>query len=168
MTSAGTEPPRKSSTAPRDVSYRVTPDGLVVEVDGVELRPLAKAIKSKGGWGVEVTVEATSREPRFLTDPENGPLAFAGKVVRKGEERPFGDEREGSNTRSLEPGAKEKFSRTYPGKGQQPIWWGETLELDVGLWGLGSETERRPLKKFFKLKMVAGNDAKPVISPPIE
>jgi hypothetical protein len=41
------------------------------------------------------------------------------------------------------------------------------LTLDVGLWGLGRSADaRRPVRKFFMLKMVAGNKPQPVIQPP--
>jgi hypothetical protein len=150
------------------VSYRVTPEGLVIEVDGVELRPRAKTTKVKGGFGVEVTLDVTANKLRYLSNPENGPLAFAGNVIRKGQATHFGDERKGTDAVNIEPGVKKTFTRTYPGKDQQPLWWGEDLELEAGLWGLGNDGERRPIKKLFKLKMHAGPDAKPVISPPIE
>jgi hypothetical protein len=162
------EPPAADKNAPREVSYRVTPDGLVIEVDGVELRPRAKSIKSKGGFGVEVTLDVTANKLRYLSNPENGPLAFAGNVIRKGEKTHFGDERKGSDAVNIEPGVKKTFTRTYPGKGQQPLWWGEELELEAGLWGVGNDGERRPIKKLFKLKMVARDGAPPVISPPID
>jgi hypothetical protein len=162
------EPPAADKNAPREVSYRVTPEGLVIEVDGVELRPRAKSIKVKGGWGVEVSLDVTANKLRYLSNPENGPLAFAGNVIRKGQKTHFGDERNGTDAVNVEPGVKKTFTRTYPGKGQQPLWWGEELELEAGLWGLGNDGERRPIKKLFKLKMVARDGAPAVISPPID
>lgn len=155
-----------SSQAPREVEYRVTPEGLVIAVDGVTMKPRAKSVKIKGGWGVEVTVEVTADKLRFFSNPENGPLSFAGNIVRKKESTRFGDERKGDDVMNVAPGAPKTFSRTFPGKGQQPLWWGEVLELEAGLWGLGNDADRRPLKKLFKLKMEAREGAQPLISPP--
>ncbi len=163
-----TQPPAADKNAPREVSYRVTPEGLVIEVDGVELRPRAKLTKVKGAYGVEVTLDVTANKLRYLSNPENGPLAFAGNVIRKGQATHFGDERKGTDAVNIEPGVKKTFTRIYPGKGQQPLYWGDELELEAGLWGLGNDGERRPIKKLFKLKMVARDGAPAVISPPIE
>lgn len=155
-----------SSQASRDVEYKVTPEGLVIVADGVTMKPRAKAIKIKGGWGVEVTVEVTTDKLRFLTNPENGPLAFAGKVIRGKETKSFTDERKGSDALNVQPGDPKTITRTFPGKGQQPLWWGEKLELNAGLWGLGNDGERRPLNKLFKLKFEARDGEKPLILPP--
>ncbi len=160
-------PLAKGKTAPRNVKYRVTPEGLVIETDGVVLRPKAEAVKIKGGWGVAVTLEVEAEERRVLVNPKNGPMAFAGSVKgKKGEPKKFGDGREGKDMIVLDAGEKKTFTRTFPSKGQAPIWWGQTLELEVGLWGLGDDKHHRPLRKLFSLKMVAGNKAVPVISPP--
>ncbi len=156
-----------SSQAPREVEYKVTPEGLVIVTDGVTMKPRAKAVKIKGGWGVEVSVEVTADKLRFLTNPENGPLAFAGSVTTKGKEaKAFTDERKGSDALNVQPGDPKTITRTFPGKGQQPLWWGEKLELNAGLWGLGNDGERRPLNKLFKLTFEAREGAKPLISPP--
>jgi hypothetical protein len=157
-------------TSTRDVTYRSTPEGLRIEVEGVEFMPKAQPVKVKGGWGVKITLEATAGdEPRYLLNPKNGPLAFAGVVKRKGEEENFGDKRDGDGNAELGPGQTESFTSNWPAKGQgaQPLWWGNELTLDVGLWGLGrTQDARRPIKKFFTLKMVAGNKPQPVIQPP--
>jgi hypothetical protein len=143
---------------------------LRIEVEGVEFMPKAQPVKVKGGWGVKITLEATAGdEPRYLLNPKNGPLAFAGVVKRKGEEENFGDKRDGDGNAELGPGQTESFTSNWPAKGQgaQPLWWGNELTLDVGLWGLGrTQDARRPIKKFFTLKMVAGNKPQPVIQPP--
>jgi hypothetical protein len=155
-----------SSQAPREVEYKVTPEGLVIVTDGVTMKPRAKAVKIKGGWGVEVSVEVTTDKLRFLTNPENGPLAFAGSVTTTKETKAFTDERKGSDALNVQPGDPKTITRTFPGKGQQPLWWGEKLELTAGLWGLGNDGERRPLNKLFKLTFEAREGAKPLILPP--
>lgn len=156
-------------TTTRDVTYRSTPEGLKIEVEGVEFMPKATPVKMQGGWGVKIALEATSQDDvRHLLNPKNGPLAFAGKVTRKGKAEKFGDKRDGDDDAELGPGQTQTFTSTWPVKGQgQPLWWGNELQLDVGLWGLGRTADaRRPIKKFFTLKMVAGNKPQPVIQPP--
>src|SRR5690606_22183586 len=67
----------------RDVVYKMTRDGLEIEVDGVLFRPQAEPVKVQGGaWGVRVKLEAegVGDRTRHLLKPKGGPLAFAGSV----------------------------------------------------------------------------------------
>ena len=55
------------------------------------------------------------------------------------------------------------------GKLWQPrLWWGQTITLEVGLWGVkaGEEGRERPVRRLFVVKMLAGNDPLAVVSPP--
>jgi hypothetical protein len=155
----------------REIQYVVTSDGLEVRVEGVRFITNASAVRVGSGFGVELTVSATSKddEPHSLLSPKNGPLALAGSIDRAGQRERFGDEREGNAEKRIEPGRVLKFTRRWPAKNSPvPVRTGETLELDVGLWGLGkSAEERKPVKNFFHVKLAVG-DGKPqaVVSPP--
>ena len=169
--------PTEASAAPadnpnetRDVTYRMTPGGLEIEVDGVMFQPKAEPVKVKGGaWGVKLTMtaEGVGDGPRYILKPKNGVLAFAGTVKRKGAaEEKFGDKRDGEETVELAPGAKLSFETTWPKEGT-PLWYGNELMLEAGLWGLGkSASTLRPVRQFFTLRMVAGNKPQPVLQPP--
>ncbi len=171
---AAAEPEPESAkpdpNAPREVKYVVTPQGLRIEVAGATFKPTAKPVRVGSGWGVKVTVEASvDGTVLSLLDSDNGPLAFAAKVTGPGAARGSGEARVGSEEVFLTPGEPKTFSRQWPGKGKEkPLMAGETLELQVGLWGLGEQSEtRRPVKKFFVVKMVAGKKKpQPVVSPP--
>jgi hypothetical protein len=163
------EEPAPDQNAARDVTYKMTPDGLIVEMEDLEFAPKAKAVKIKGGWGVEITlqVKGMGTEARYLLSAGGAPLAFAGKLKRKGKEEKFGDQRGEAQDVVIEPGDIKTFKRTWPAKGKPPLWWEDELFLDVGLWGVGRTVEtRRALRQFFSLRMVAGNKAQPVIQPP--
>lgn len=161
--------PEPDPNAPRDVTYKMAPDGLIVEFDDLEFLPKAKAVKVKGGWGVEITVQVKGMgtQARYLLNSDGAPLAFAGKIKRKDKEDKFGDQRGESEDVVIEPGDVKTYRRTWPDKGRPPLWWENELFLDVGLWGVGHSVEtRRALKEFFSLRMVAGNKPQPVIQPP--
>jgi hypothetical protein len=164
------EAAKPDANAPREVKYIVTPQGLRIEVAGATFKPTAKPIRVAGGWGVKVMVEATVEGTVLsLLDSKNGPLAFAAKVSAQGSGRGSGEARVGSEERFLTPGEPLKITREWPGSTKmKPLSPGETLELQVGLWGLGEQSEtRRPMKKFFVVKMVAGKKTpQPVVSPP--
>jgi len=151
----------------REVVYRVSPDGLKVEVMGAQFSPIAKAVRVGKGWGLELTVQARTDAELILFSPKTGPLAFGGKVKRSSVEK-FGDRREGGAEVNLTPGKLVSFSRTWPEKGAPPLLAGEELELHVGLWGIGQSTEdRRPLTRFVVIQMKADrNGARPQIQPP--
>lgn len=160
-----------AETDGRQIVYRVTPRGLVIEIDGIHLRPVAKPFKDKGGaYGVELTLEAESFDGRqyWLKTPSEGPLALAGKIEKKdGASSRFADERAGDGERVVMGGAPERFRQRWPGNGQPKLRSGQTVTLEVGLWGLRVESGReRPVRRLFVVKMVAGNRAQAVITPP--
>ena len=168
-----TEPEKPASDlSGRDIVYRVTPQGLVIEVDGVHLRPEAKAFRTAGGtYGVQLTLTAESFDDRqyWLSKPADGPLALAGKIeAPAGKKQRFVDQRRGqSQEEVVRTGEPRKFKQRWPGKGQPKLRAGQTLTLEVGLWGVHSESEReRPVKRLFELKLVAANPPQAVISPP--
>ena len=162
------EPEKKDE--PREVKYVVAPEGLRIEVSGATFKPKAKAIRVGGGWGVRVTVEASSSDAVLsLLSTKNGPLAFASKITAPQTLGPMaGEKRVGEEEMFLTPGEPVTLKRDWPPKGATPLKAGQTLELQVGLWGLGEQSEtRRPVMKFFVIKMVAGKKTpQPVVSPP--
>jgi hypothetical protein len=166
-------PPGPDPDAPRDVRYIQTPDGLRVEVLGVRFLAQAKAVRTQAGFEVKVLVSATANETRSLLAPENGPLAFAGAVQRAGKSEPerFGDERKGDGEQPLGADTTVKLSRDWPGKSAvRPLGNGDTLELDVGLWGLGhTAADRRAVKQFARVKVKVDKwKASARIEPPPE
>jgi hypothetical protein len=164
--------PGAGQPEPRTVKYIMTTGGLEVEVEGVRFMPKATAIKSGNGWGVRVTVAAKvlDQDAHSLLDPKNGPLAFAGSVDRGGEVLRIGDQRDGEGEILIASGENVSFTREWPGKGgDKPLAAGQTLTLEVGLWGLGPDADqRRPVRDFFQVKMRAGDKGKPVpvVAPP--
>lgn len=164
----------ESAPREREVLYKVTPGGLVVEVDGVRFKPTAEPTKkSNGGYGIKITVEAeaTDDDTHVLLSPEHGPLSFAVTIFdKKGNEQArHGDVRNGDEQQFIMPGGPLKLSREWPsGAVKGPLWWRQKVTLHVGLWGLGRATEKgRPLQKFFIVEMVGGSKAQAVITPPI-
>jgi hypothetical protein len=164
------EKPARDPNATRDVRYVAMPEGLKVEVDGVRFMLKAEPVRTPNGFNVRVTVSATASENRSLLAPKNGPLAFAGGVKRAGktEVEQFGDERQGDGDEPLGEGTTVKLSREWPPKGVRPLGNGDVLELDVGLWGLGTgPSDRRAVKQFARVKAsVAGWKGKASVSPP--
>jgi len=152
---------------PREVLYRVSPDGLKIQVEGAEFRPKAEAIKVKGGYGVVISVEASSNTPLVLLNPAGGPLAFGG-YVRRPDKETIADTRKGEDEIALSPGASQTLKRTWPAAGKSPLFYGQKLELQVGLWGLGPNSDdRRPVLKFFAVRMrVDEGGAHPIVEPP--
>lgn len=150
----------------REVVYRLSESGLKVQIEGAEFVPKAEAIRVAGGWGVKLTVQATTNADRVLYSAKNGPIAFGGYVSRSSREK-FGDTREGGSTVSFSPGPASQFSRTWPNAGEKGLATGESLELHVGLWGFGSdEKDTRPVHKFVIVRMVGGQGATPIVQPP--
>lgn len=165
------DPAATTSTAEesgREVVYRVSPEGMKVQIEGAEFVPKAKAVKKGGGWGVELTVEAKTTSDMILWAPDGGPLAFGGFVESGGEKKKFGDKREGGRDVNLSTGVPIKFQRVWPKDGEPALRPGEKLELHVGLWGLGPDAEsRKPVRKFVVVKMVASaSGAQPLVQPP--
>jgi hypothetical protein len=169
---AETTPPEADpANEQRNIRYTVTPDGLRAELLGVSFTCAAESMKGPSGFGVKVTLEATASEDRSLSAPEHGPLAFAGAIKRKGKTEPeqFGDERKGDGTLSLTAGKPVKIVREWPNKGKGgALSNGDVLELDVGLWGLGtSDADRRPAKQFLRVKLkVTDWKGRATVEPP--
>lgn len=155
----------------REIVYRVTPKGLVIEIDGIHLRPEAKPFKDKGGaYGIELVVNAESFDGRqyWVNKPGEGPLSIAGKVEAKaGKVERFVDQRTGNGEEVVMDGNPRRFAQRWPGRGQPKLWPGQSVTLEVGLWGVRAESEReRPVRRLFVVKMVAGAKSPAVITPP--
>jgi hypothetical protein len=173
---AAAKPEAKAAPDPnatREVTYVVVPEGLKITVGGVKFMASSVAELTPAGWVVKVNVEASSDDGKAhsLTKPKAGPLAFAGTVARKGKSEPehFGDERAGDGEEPISAEAPAKFSRNWPPKGTRPLAIGDALDLQVGLWGLGTEADsRRPVKQFFHVRMQVGTKGKPkaIVEPP--
>lgn len=167
--------PRKEETDPnatREVTYVVVPEGLKISVAGVRFAVSASAVQVASGWGVKLSVVATALDgkPHSLFSPKSGPLAFAGSVSRKGKSEPeaFGDERAGDGEQEISADAPAKFSRTWPASGVRVLGAGDSLDLQVALWGLGSDKDsRRPVKKFCHVRMnVDKGKPRAIVEPP--
>ncbi|HXK18338.1 MAG TPA: hypothetical protein VNG33_11075 [Polyangiaceae bacterium] len=165
-------PPPKDPNAMREVKYVVTPEGLKIEVAGVRFMAAAQAKQIAQGWGAKITVKAEVLDSKehVLLNPKNGPIAFAAAVFKKGstEAERIPDERSGEGELKLSPAAPTSFSRDFPNKGGRVLGMGETLDMEVALWGLGDTSEdRRPVKQFFHVKMkVEKGKPKASVEPP--
>lgn len=165
-------PAKPGDGPPRTVKYIMTTKGLEIEIDGVRFMPRASPVKKGAGWGVKVEVDAKVIDDgaHSLLDPENGPLAFAGSVERGGAAERIVDKRGGEGEKLIAQGDKLVLKREWPGKsGEKPLTAGQTLTLEVGLWGLGPDADqRRPVRDFFQVKLRVGDGGKPqpVIMPP--
>lgn len=163
--------PAKDPNAPRTVKYVVTPEGLKIEVAGVRFLASAEAKQVALGWGAKVTIkaEATDGKEHVLLNPKNGPIAFAAAVFKKGstEAERIPDSRDGDAEIKI-GSSPSTFSREFPSKGGRVLAIGETLDMEVALWGLGDNTEaRRPVKQFFHVKMkVDKGKPKAIVEPP--
>ncbi|HSC86458.1 MAG TPA: hypothetical protein VLC09_04280 [Polyangiaceae bacterium] len=151
--------PAGSSTKPTTDSgkgyefvYRVKPNELRIEVLTAAFQPTVKAVRVRGGWGVEVSLEGTATSAVSLAADESGPMAFAATVHRPAEEK-SGDKR--GTTKDVTLGDKaQSWKRTWPGPDEKPLASGQELLLQVGLWGIGpSPAERKLAKKFFEVKL---------------
>ncbi len=169
-------PPRPKDepdpNAIREVTYVVVPEGLKVSVAGVRFAVSASAAQVASGWGVKLNVVASALDgkPHSLASPKSGPLAFAGSVLRKGqsEAEPFGDERAGDGEQSIFGDDPTQVQSHLAAKGVRVLGAGDSLDLQVALWGLGSEKDaRRPVKKFCHVRMQVGK-GKPraILEPP--
>ncbi|HEX4339654.1 MAG TPA: hypothetical protein VH062_27290 [Polyangiaceae bacterium] len=162
------EKPAAAQAAPpggKSITYRMTPMGLVADVDGVQLEPRAEPLKLGGGWGVKLTVKAKAIDDREhkLQSPSQGPLMVAEEIDRGGKKELVPDARDGDGEMTL-----EKTSTPLVRELKKPIVSGQSLTLYVGLWGLGTGVDdRKPIKKLFVVKMVAGSHKpQPVVSAP--
>ncbi len=162
--------PAEPAEKPRQVRYRMTPKGLVVEVIGARFTPKVKPIRVGGGWGLRVEVAGSVEDTALsVLAPKGGELAFAGTIIRAGDTNSFSDTRKGEEERFLSPGQSVTLKRDFPGKsGDKPLKKGDRLQLQVGLWGLGPDAKsRRPVRKLFSVAMEVGKKTpQPVISPP--
>src|SRR5882724_6776367 len=163
----------ENPNATREITYVVVPEGLKVSLTGVKFTVSAAAAQVGPGWGVKVSVVVSAEDgkPHSLSSPNAGPMAFAGSVRRKGKSEPeaFGDERAGDGEQSIFGDDPTKFNRTWPGKGVRPLAIGDSLDLQVALWGLGANTDsRRPVKQFCHVRMEVGPKGKPraIVEPP--
>jgi hypothetical protein len=155
----------------RDIVYRVTPKGLVIEVDGIHFRPEAKVVREKSGsYSIRLVLNAESFDGRryWVDKGSKGPLSIAGKVEeRGGKSSRFDDQRGETSEEGVMSEAPRRFEQRWPGQGQRKVWAGQTVTLEVGLWGVRAESEReRPVRRLFVVKMVAGDKAPAVITPP--
>lgn len=169
---AAAAPPAKDPNAPREVKYVVTPEGLKVEVAGVRFWVSAEAKQVAQGWGARIAVkaEATDGKQHVLLSPKNGPIAFAAAVFKKGstEAERIPDAREGEGELTIGAGSPVTFSREFPNKGGRVLAIGETLDMEVALWGLGETKEdRRPVKQLVHVRMkVEKGKPKAIVEPP--
>jgi hypothetical protein len=171
-------PPKPAKAEPdpnaaREVTYVVVPEGLKISVAGVKFLASSVAEQTGGGWAVKVDVEASSDDGKThsLSKPKAGPLAFAGSVTRKGKSEPehFGDERAGDGEETVAGEKPLKISRNWPIKGVRALAIGDALDLQVALWGLGTDADsRRPVKQFFHVRMQVDPKGKPraIVEPP--
>lgn len=171
--SAPPEPKGEDPDATRTVTYTMVPGGaLKISVVGIKFTVTATATKIGQGWGVKVGVvgSAADGKPHSLSNPKAGPLAFAGSVQRKGAAEPerFGDERVGDDELAIFGDEPTKFNRTWPSKGTRVLAIGDSLDLQIGLWGLGTEKDAsRPVKQFCHVRMqVDKNLPRAILEPP--
>lgn len=164
--------PAPDPNAPRQVKYVVTPEGLKIELSGVRFLAVAEAKQVGQGWGAKVTVKAEVLDGKehVLLSPKRGPIAFAAAVFKKDstDAERVADQREGEGELKLGPAAPTTFSRAFPEPGGRVLGKGETLDLEVALWGLGeTAADRRPVKQFFHVKMkVDKGKPKAIVEPP--
>lgn len=171
---ASSEPVAPAPSVPvREVIYTVSPDGLTIDIEGARFKPRAKVVKqANGGFGIELEVAAEAKDDRnhTLLSPQLGPLAISARVFDKSDKElaHYADRRIGDGQELLLPGNPLVLRRSWPsGEVKGPLWWGQKVHIDVGLWGFGTDSaEGRPVKKLFVVEMVAGAKAQAVISPP--
>jgi len=165
-------PPAKDPNAQREIKYVVTPEGLKVEVAGVRFLAAAEAKQIGQGWGAKISIKAESLDGKehVLLSPKNGPIAFAAAVFKKGstEAERIPDSRDGEGELKIGAGSPTSFSREFPNKGGRVLAMGETLDMEVALWGLGdTASDRRPVKQFVHVKMkVEKGKPKAIVEPP--
>jgi hypothetical protein len=156
----------------RDIVYRVTAKGLVIEVDGIHFRPEAKPVREKNGsYSIRLVLNVESFDGRryWVDKGSKGPLSIAGKVEERGggKSSRFDDQRGETSEEGVMSEAPRRFEQRWPGHGQPKVWAGQSVTLEVGLWGVRAESEReRPVRRLFVVKMVAGERAPAVITPP--
>lgn len=162
----------KDAKKAREITFEMTPTGLVINVEGVRMEPKAQAIRlddkdgKQIGWGVKLTVKvaATDGHVHRLTKPNHGALMMAAEIDRKGKKERIGDEREGDGEESVTKESPITLERDF----KKAIGSGQSVTLFVGLWGMGRDMEeKRLIRKLFVVKMVAGNKKPtPLVSAP--
>jgi hypothetical protein len=156
----------KNDLKGRNITYRMTPSGLVIEVEGVEFVPQADAVKTQGGYDIMIKVKATARDGQLhrLLSPENGPLMVFAKIDRGGKVTETPDVRKGDGEEFIAADDTITLERKF----NTNVNPGTTVTLQVGLWGLSQDAaDRRPVKKLFFLKMAGGQKKPaPVITAP--
>jgi len=155
----------------RQIYYRTGTEGLVISIEGVELTVKAELNKLKtGAFGIrlKMTVESKDDGMHTLLSPKDGPLAIGGVIKRKkGDSVPIVDKRDGEDEQFITPGAPLEFQVNWPGTDGPFAWYGDEVELQVGLWGIGNAGERRrPITKLCIVKLVAVQGGKPVVMAP--
>lgn len=162
----------KDSKKAREITFEMTPTGLVINVEGVRMEPKAQALRiddkegKQVGWGVKLTMKVTATDSHVhrFTKPEHGALMMAAEIDRKGKKEQIGDERKGDGEESVTQGSPITLERDF----KKALGSGQSVTLFVGLWGMGRDMEeKRLIRKLFVVKMVVGNKKPaPVVSPP--
>jgi hypothetical protein len=154
--------------APLDVRFIVGNSGLRAEVEGIRLVPTAQAVKVGKGWAVEIAVEVSSLDgaEHVLLAPDASPFAIAGKATRGGQVEVLKDARKGQEERTVGARGSVVLTRRWPADGSY-LAQGDQVELEVGLWGLGQGSKRRPLRRLCAVELTV-NEGSPaaVVSPP--
>lgn len=154
------------------IVYRVSPQGLTIEVDGLHFKPSVRSTRHRNGtYSLKIELRAESFDGRvyWIRGDNEGPLSIAGsiKTARGTKKARFSDRRRGGELRQLEESEPLVFRQTWPGADQPHLRRGETLTLEVGLWGTRAEEEReRPVRRLFTVEFLAQKGEKPAISPP--
>jgi hypothetical protein len=129
---------------------------MQVVVEDITFVPKAEWVKSAKGWTVRIRVEARARNgvSYDVLAPRDAEVAVAGTVKRQGQAEKFTDRRKGDRKIVVKGDKSSTLSRTWPGpQGPKPLDVGDEVELDVGLWGLGSaSTGSRPLKGLCRFR----------------
>lgn len=169
--SAEARAPGRDPLVGHEIVYRVTPGGLVIEIEGLHLVPRAKPFRNRNGtYGIVLSLEAKSYDGRRygLSTPEEGVMSIAGRVeAPDGKRARFGDQRRGEGQTWVSDADGVRLEQRWPGIGQPSLRRGQTISLEIGLWGLRVEEDRqKPIKKLFLVKMLGARRPQAVITPP--
>lgn len=149
--------------AARELTFRPTPEGLEIDVEGSTLRLVAEAVRVGPGWGVHLKLTAEPpAEGWSLSTPARGPLAVAAERERDGATARESDSREGEGAESLL--APRDYTRRWPGEIARALGAGERAVLAVGLWGLGrDEAGRRPVRGIARVTVMVPRQGRPTV-----
>lgn len=155
----------KAEGAGHDLTYRVKPDSLAIQVLGVTFTPKVKTRKLTKGYGIEIVMEAKATQEVVIAEGAQGPLALA--VLVSGKSEVLADKKTTGGDVTLGPGQSERFIRSWPTDGGSGLETGEA-EIQVGLWGLGTDAaSKKPVRKFFVIQLkVDGKGATATVAPP--